>query len=70
MDQAPTSPLMRAMQQVETINRIQELRSAGNSVRKIAAILQDEGRQGPKGGRWSPTLVWRVIQASKESNPD
>jgi DNA invertase Pin-like site-specific DNA recombinase len=48
----------------EAIGRIDELRRAGYRVKSIADALNEEGVATPRGGRWHPPGVARVISWS------
>jgi DNA invertase Pin-like site-specific DNA recombinase len=43
------------------IARMREMRDAGSSLRQIVAVLEDEGYQTARGGRWQPSTVSRVL---------
>lgn len=45
-----------------TESRISGLRERGNSLRAIAATLNDEGIPGAHGGRWHPSTVGAVLR--------
>ena len=49
---------------------IKELRAAGcESLRSIAAALDDRGIPAPRGGAWSATQVARLLDAASVSRP-
>lgn len=48
---------------VSTANRARELRQAGHSLRKIAALLMKEGRVPSSGRRWHPATVSTLLGA-------
>jgi DNA invertase Pin-like site-specific DNA recombinase len=50
-----------------TIRRMRELRQQGLYVREIAAVLEAEGRQTKRGGRWHVTTVQRILQRSDKA---
>ena len=45
----------------EVEGRVRALRAEGLSLRKIAAALDAEGTATPKGGRWQPSTVQRIL---------
>jgi DNA invertase Pin-like site-specific DNA recombinase len=47
---------------VATVQRIRELRDAGESLRSICATLVAEGRRTQRGGRWQPGTIAKVLQ--------
>lgn len=52
--------LVEIEEELATIKRIVELRVAGNTFRRIAEMLEAEGRTAKGGGRWHPESVRRV----------
>ncbi len=46
----------------ETIARIVTLRADRRTFREIAAVLESEGRQTKRGGRWQPETVRRIVE--------
>ncbi len=55
------------VEEVETVRRIRDLRDAGESLRRIAAALDAEGRKTKKGGRWAPETVRKVLRRAEAS---
>lgn len=49
-----------------TLTRIRELRAAGLSYQRIAAILDEEGRRTKRGGPWQPMSVRSVIRSAAQ----
>ena len=50
-------------QEMATVWRARELRSAGKSIRQIAAQLTTEGHATKRGGLWNAANVARLLQA-------
>lgn len=46
----------------EIIGRILDLRKDGVSIRGIVKILNDEGVPSPKGGKWYPNTITRILK--------
>lgn len=44
------------------VARIQELHARGQSLRRIAQTLSEEGFQTKKGGRWAPETIRKVLR--------
>lgn len=47
--------------ELETIDRILELKEAAHTLREIAAVLQAEGRRTKRGGKWAPETLRKVL---------
>jgi hypothetical protein len=48
--------------EIETAERIRELRASGLSLRLICAQLGREGRRTKRGGVWAPQTVAQVLR--------
>jgi DNA invertase Pin-like site-specific DNA recombinase len=53
-----------------TVTRIFEMRAAGASLRKIAAVLESEGRVPRRSTHWHPTTIKRVLDRSSIESAD
>jgi site-specific DNA recombinase len=53
--------------ELETATRIRELRASGLSLRRICAVLNREGRQTKRGGRWAPQTIAQVLARHQEA---
>lgn len=59
--------LVKNQEEQATLRTIRELRSRGNSIRKIARILnQLPDLEKPRGKRWHPTTIARILRANQE----
>jgi DNA invertase Pin-like site-specific DNA recombinase len=47
--------------EAEVLERVQQLRDEGASLRAIAAELNEDGIPTKRGGRWQPTTVARIL---------
>jgi len=53
--------------ELETVQRILDLRRQGHTLRQIAATLASEGHRTKRGGRWHPSTVRQVLRRSNVS---
>ena len=54
--------------ELETLARIQSLKSDGRSLREIADVLHLENRPPKRGGRWHPMTVSRALNQGEGTN--
>ena len=49
----------------EARRRIQELRAAGNTFQQIADRLTADGMPTPRGGRWHPGTIYKLLRSAR-----
>ena len=52
---------MKDSERQKALQKIKVLHAEGRSLREIIAVLDQEGVPGPRGGKWHPATVARII---------
>lgn len=61
--------LVEDLAEQDTITRIRQLHREGDSLRSIAATLNNEGRAAKRAGEWHPVTVKRVLERTDLAQP-
>ena len=54
--------LVENQEELATVKRIKELRAEGYTLRRVAAILTEEGYPTKRGGSWGPATVSNILK--------